>query len=297
MLFRVSAETLAKAQQVMIIDAFTQLRNGKPVHVGRHVRHQNIRDAKAEIEAREAARVLEMQRIKAEQDEMARQGAAELAEALQDATPEEQDWANRAISRANGRTEFILQHLKHARTARERRRAMREAYAAGVIEFAREFRVGDETRAHYAIVIPDASEPGRWRASHYDEHGFSGHETHDTPQQVLDQLSADGYTTPANGTIEKLSMTGDWKRGMARTRVVQMLGSPDGPTEAAILREVLSHMDRHGPEATAELVDRHLGKLRSKTIPLDFLKSEWARWNGGADLPVVALQALEGSCS
>jgi hypothetical protein len=46
-----------------------------------------------------------------------------------------------------------------------------------------EFR-NPKTEDRHAVVIPDASEPGRWRFSEYDSRGFAGHRTFDTPHEA-----------------------------------------------------------------------------------------------------------------
>jgi hypothetical protein len=72
-----------------------------------------------------------------------------------------------------------------------------------------------KTGWHWAVILRDASEPGRWRAQYFDDAGFSGHVTKDTPDAVLEDLVRYGYHTPAPGVLDRLSVTPKWAQGIA----------------------------------------------------------------------------------
>lgn len=61
------------------------------------------------------------------------------------------------------------------------------------------------SNGQYALILPDASEPGRYRAQMFDAKGFFGHSTRDSALQVLDELIVDGYIELAPGAMERLS--------------------------------------------------------------------------------------------
>ena len=66
----------------------------------------------------------------------------------------------------------------------------------------------------FAVVLPDASEPGRFRVQNYDKSSFSGHQVYNTEQEALDAMWADGYRKSAQGAMNKLEGTPAWKQGM-----------------------------------------------------------------------------------
>jgi len=72
----------------------------------------------------------------------------------------------------------------------------------------------------YALILPDASEPGRFRAQMFDAKGFFAHSTRDTALEVLELLVTEGYTELATGALEQLSQSTDWKLGMFQTNLI-----------------------------------------------------------------------------
>lgn len=82
-----------------------------------------------------------------------------------------------------------------------------------------ELRSDDGNR--WAVIAPDPSEQGRFRAQYYDAGGFYSHATRDTPEQVLDELVAEGFRTKDAGALDRLSETQTWADGMARTAEIQ----------------------------------------------------------------------------
>lgn len=73
------------------------------------------------------------------------------------------------------------------------------AYRAGCLEFR-----GSWGRDAWGIVTPDACNPGRWRVTHYDRGGFSGHLEAPTAQAACFLLWEDGYTIPDPGSLDRV---------------------------------------------------------------------------------------------
>jgi hypothetical protein len=65
----------------------------------------------------------------------------------------------------------------------------------------------------YAFFLPDASNAGKFRVTHFDKNGLSGHTTYDTYAKALDEAIQDGYKTEAPGSLEKLSELDSFKAG------------------------------------------------------------------------------------
>jgi len=95
---------------------------------------------------------------------------------------------------------------------------------------------------HHAVVIPDASEPGRWRYSEYDPYGFSSHKTFDSPHEAAAAAGAAGYTEPAAGSLDRLATTEKWAQGTRAAKIMQVVNTV--PHEAG--DAVLEHYNRHG---------------------------------------------------
>ncbi|MBX6653657.1 hypothetical protein ISF12_10415 [Pseudomonas aeruginosa] len=72
-----------------------------------------------------------------------------------------------------------------------------------------------------ALFSPDASEPGRYRASFFDTRGFYGHVTRDSYPVLLKEVFGDGYQIEAPGTFERYSLLPSFERGNAVASVVQ----------------------------------------------------------------------------
>ena len=65
--------------------------------------------------------------------------------------------------------------------------------------------------ARYVLILADASRPGRYRYSAFDEQGFFTHSTHATAEAALEEAIRDGYTVPAPGALERLFATASWR--------------------------------------------------------------------------------------
>ena len=67
----------------------------------------------------------------------------------------------------------------------------------------------------HAIIIPDPSYPGHFRAQYFDGKGFSGHTTYGKdPVKVLERLLMQGYEHRSDGALVAFTRTDQWNRGM-----------------------------------------------------------------------------------
>ena len=73
----------------------------------------------------------------------------------------------------------------------------------------------------HGLVLPDASEPGKYRNSRWDEHGFYTHSTHETADKALDDLIGDGFTEHAPGSLDRMAQTPEWAKGMGLAAKIQ----------------------------------------------------------------------------
>ena len=73
----------------------------------------------------------------------------------------------------------------------------------------------------HAILLPDASNPGKYRYQMFDERGFMSHSTHDTPEDAVADAVSQGYHVHNPGILDRLAGTDEWAHGMAVNAVMQ----------------------------------------------------------------------------
>lgn len=168
------------------------------------------------------------------------------------------DESEPGIGRWNAR---MNQREREAMAARNR---VLDHHAAGVIEFAHERGDG-----RHAAVMRDASEPGRWRLTRFDDDGFAGHSTHDTHHAALAEAASSGYTQPAAGSLDRMSSTERWAQGTRDGRVMQTINHLGGSGHSELASAVGDYYHRNGRSAAAHdaihqrdtLAQLHAGSL------------------------------------
>lgn len=74
------------------------------------------------------------------------------------------------------------------------------------------------------ILLPDASEPGRFRASFFDAGGFFSHITRDTYAEILDIVWQENFRPTSEDMLSKLSAMDTWSKGSTITAAIQQVG-------------------------------------------------------------------------
>lgn len=77
----------------------------------------------------------------------------------------------------------------------------------------------------WTIILPDASEPGRWRHQMFDASGFSGHCTRDTADAALLDAIDCGYYRPDPDALDRVSVTPKWAHGTRCNAIRQELNA------------------------------------------------------------------------
>lgn len=98
-------------------------------------------------------------------------------------------------------------------------------------------------RDRWTVLHADASEPGRVRATYFDERGFQGHATRDTYSEILDEVVNDGFTVEVTDVLNALSVTDSFSKGNQVASLIQQLNS--GEIDWATFTE---HNDRINAE-------------------------------------------------
>lgn len=111
-------------------------------------------------------------------------------------------------------------------------------------------QLGNKAGTQFALFLPDASEPGRYRASFFDARGFYGHSTRDSYESLLDEAFQDGYREEAPGKLEALSATEDFAKGNELVGQIQAVNA--------------------GRMSWAEFVDQQKAKAGDKRQPIRF---------------------------
>ena len=75
--------------------------------------------------------------------------------------------------------------------------------------------------SRYCVLLPDASEPGRYRYSVFNARGFYSHSTHNTAAEAVADAARAGFTVAAPGVLDRLAVTQEWAHGMAVSDVMQ----------------------------------------------------------------------------
>ncbi|MEY8688472.1 MAG: hypothetical protein AB9M53_01150 [Leptothrix sp. (in: b-proteobacteria)] len=78
----------------------------------------------------------------------------------------------------------------------------------------------DDGRRH-VILLPDASNPGKYRHQMFDHRGFMSHSTHDTPEEAVADAARQGFRVHNPGILDKLAGTDEWAHGMAVNALIQ----------------------------------------------------------------------------
>ncbi len=70
-----------------------------------------------------------------------------------------------------------------------------------------------KSSARWAFMLPDMTEPGRWRVQYFDECGFTGHGVRDTQRDIVEDTVREGFTVPDHGALDRLQSTQRFQRG------------------------------------------------------------------------------------
>src|SRR5690606_19766093 len=62
----------------------------------------------------------------------------------------------------------------------------------------------------WAVLLPDATHPGKFRYQSFNETGFTGHSTADTAEEVVLEMFKDGYREVDDDVLERLSVSETW---------------------------------------------------------------------------------------
>lgn len=65
----------------------------------------------------------------------------------------------------------------------------------------------------WAFLLPDMTEPGRWRLQYFDERGFSGHGIYDTEAQLLEAAWSAGFRRRDPGALDRMAQLASFQRG------------------------------------------------------------------------------------
>lgn len=77
----------------------------------------------------------------------------------------------------------------------------------------------------FAVFLPDATEQGRFRYSLFDEHGFFGHITRDSYEELLVDAVQSGYRQETSGNLERLCLSDTFTRGNELTQKIMRVNS------------------------------------------------------------------------
>lgn len=109
--------------------------------------------------------------------------------------------------------------------------------------------LSDKEGRRHIVLLPDASNPGKYRYQTFDSQGFSSHSTHDTPEQAVADAAEQGYTVSNPGILDKLAGTDEWAHGMAINAVMQAHNSGQIDWQTAMDKIKVLHDAREAAKA------------------------------------------------
>jgi len=143
--------------------------------------------------------------------------------------------------------EFLSDHLQYVMPVA---RAFNE-----IMERHKGDPVGVEYEHHknagrFAVVLPDAAVPGKFRVQFFDKNGFSSHDTIGPVEKAAEEMVQQGYRVLSKGEMNRLSQTRDWQIGNATAALLQKLNAGQMPYQEFLLqREALLN-----PAETADAI-------------------------------------------
>lgn len=101
-----------------------------------------------------------------------------------------------------------------------------------------------KSAARWGMILPDASEPGKWRIQTFDERGFSGHSTYNTTSEALRAAVQSGFVERDDGALDKLQATPAFQRGNHYLAVISRVNARE-ITFAEGMREMDAYDTEH----------------------------------------------------
>ncbi|ABM97109.1 hypothetical protein [Methylibium petroleiphilum] len=82
-----------------------------------------------------------------------------------------------------------------------------------------------ESGQRWVFLLPDMTEPGKWRMQRFDERGFSGHSIFNTQDELVSAAADDGFFRHDPGALDRLQGTSLFQRGNFLTDLVQRINA------------------------------------------------------------------------
>lgn len=138
------------------------------------------------------------------------------------------------------------------------------------------------------LFLPDASEPGRFRASHFDTQGFYSHITRNTYAQVLEEVWQEGFRPTDTPMLEAWAVTQSWQSGSEVTLAIQQVGLGN-----MVYAEYLALAQWHSNKAT---LTEQVKQIASSSLEPPQQYNELQKWSmqtfGRHLAPTVATSLL-----
>lgn len=115
-----------------------------------------------------------------------------------------------------------MESLQQLLVAIERQRAERTAAIGDVSSGA---CLMCESGSRWVFLLPDMTEPGKWRMQRFDERGFSGHSIFNTQEELVSAAAAEGFFRHDPGALDRLQGTALFQRGNFLTDLVQRVNA------------------------------------------------------------------------
>lgn len=136
------------------------------------------------------------------------------------------------------RTDDFMLHIARLQERTARRVAALGDITAGAI-------VRQQSGERWAFLLPDMTEPGRWRMQYFDAHGFSGHGIYDTPEQLAGAAFAEGFRMRDDGALDRVQALASFQRGNYAADLIRLVNL--GQIQFADVNKLLTEYDGSRP--------------------------------------------------
>lgn len=89
------------------------------------------------------------------------------------------------------------------------------------------------TRDAWAFVLPDVSAGKGWRIQYFDLDSFQSHACFASLEEAVQSMIREGFVVEDKGTLDRLSVTPRWQRGVAVSQIINLVNRQEISWEEA----------------------------------------------------------------
>lgn len=110
--------------------------------------------------------------------------------------------------------------------------------------------VRQDSGERWDFLLPDMTEPGKWRMQYFDVRGFSGHGIYNTIEQLAIAAVAGGFLTRDDDALDRVQELASFQRGNYAADLIRQVNA--GELQYADANALLSQFDANQVEIHAQ---------------------------------------------